>query len=114
MKMRPAKQIKVVRSQLEILEDLKVQLDSLLWCICNVIQVGESWIEEANNKTFSDIYQFLTFQTAECISKCSSIPNGSEDVCQSADTTEPCVNEKIPVTVPVVTLPDIPYFSSDE
>ncbi|XP_055875753.1 putative leucine-rich repeat-containing protein DDB_G0290503 isoform X2 [Biomphalaria glabrata] len=102
--MRPAKQVKAVRGQLEVLEDLKVQIDGLLGNICHVIQVGESWIGESDNKTFTDIYQFLAFQTAECISKCSSIANGSEDACQSADTTEPSVKENTPVTVSSFTL----------
>ncbi|KAI8793526.1 myosin-9 isoform X2 [Biomphalaria glabrata] len=97
--MRPAKQIKVIRSQLEILGDFKDQVDDLLRCICTVLQVGESWLEERDNKTFTDIYQFLTNQTAECISKCSSIPYGSEDDCQAADTTEPC---DTPVMIPIL------------
>ncbi|KAI8793532.1 myosin-9 isoform X2 [Biomphalaria glabrata] len=99
LKMRPAKQVKAVRAQLEVLEDLKVQIDGLLGNISHVIQVGESWIGESDNKTFTDIYQFLAFQTAECISKFSSIPNESKDACQSADTTEPSMKENTPVTV---------------
>ncbi|XP_055875713.1 uncharacterized protein LOC129924532 isoform X1 [Biomphalaria glabrata] len=104
--MRPAKQVKAVRGQLEVLEDFKVQIEGLLGNIVHVIKVGESWIGESDNQTFTDIYQFLAIQTAECISKCSSISNGSEDACQSAGMTVPNVKENTPVTVPDFTSQD--------
>ncbi|KAH9490623.1 hypothetical protein Btru_033848 [Bulinus truncatus] len=73
-KMRPAKYVKIITSQLEQFEDMKTQLENLLEDIKHIINQGQSWIDETvNTLSFTQINQLLTSETSKCIQKCLNI-----------------------------------------
>uniref|UniRef100_A0A2C9L5E2 C1q domain-containing protein n=1 Tax=Biomphalaria glabrata TaxID=6526 RepID=A0A2C9L5E2_BIOGL len=78
--MRPARQLKVITSQLEVLEDMKIQFENLLATINNILQKGFKWIDdESNELSFMELNQLLTNGTSECLTKCLIIANGSDE-----------------------------------
>ncbi|XP_055876003.1 uncharacterized protein LOC106050186 [Biomphalaria glabrata] len=71
--MRTPKQVKTIASQLEVLEELRDQLENTVGYINSVINIGKEWIDETNNESFVKINQFLVTETSECLRRCSSI-----------------------------------------
>ncbi|KAH9490619.1 hypothetical protein Btru_033837 [Bulinus truncatus] len=72
--MRHSKHIKVIQSQVEILEDLNCDLERLVDFIKNLVKQGTSWMNESESKlSFVQINQLLTSETANCIQKCINI-----------------------------------------
>uniref|UniRef100_A0A2C9LQS5 C1q domain-containing protein n=1 Tax=Biomphalaria glabrata TaxID=6526 RepID=A0A2C9LQS5_BIOGL len=87
--MRPVRQLKIITSQLELLEDLRIQLDSLLVYINNVLKTGESWIEKKDDtQTFLEVNMLLANETSNCIQKCLDIARENQELFQTSSSTE--------------------------
>ncbi|KAH9519053.1 hypothetical protein Btru_009006 [Bulinus truncatus] len=87
--MRPVRQLKIITSQLELLEDLKQQLGGLLDYINNVLKIGESWIERKDeNQTFLEVNMLLAKETSNCIQKCLEIARENQELFQTSSDLE--------------------------
>ncbi|KAK0058234.1 myosin-9-like isoform X2, partial [Biomphalaria pfeifferi] len=86
--MRPAKQVKVIASQLEVFQDMQIQLQNLLSYISDIIQKGVSWIEGLRNESYVEINQYLASETSECIKRCSAIPDSDEALLHDSASNE--------------------------
>ncbi|KAH9518985.1 hypothetical protein Btru_008839 [Bulinus truncatus] len=77
-KMRTSKQIKVITSQVEVLDELRMQLENIQTNIVSLMKIGTSWVEETDHQSYTEINQLLSNETAECIRRCSRIADGDE------------------------------------
>ncbi|KAI8793531.1 lamin protein [Biomphalaria glabrata] len=66
-KMKTPKQIKVITSQLEVLEELKEQLETLIADINTVTLKGKTWIDDSGNQNFVEINLYLSNETSRCL-----------------------------------------------
>ncbi|KAH9490628.1 EMILIN-2 [Bulinus truncatus] len=95
VKMRPAKYVKIITSQLEQFDDMKKQLENLLEDIKHIINQGQSWIDETvNTLSFTQINQLLTSETSNCIQKCLNITL-EDDPMATTKVNIPCSSSKI-------------------
>ncbi|KAK0058237.1 synaptonemal complex protein 1 [Biomphalaria pfeifferi] len=86
--MRTPKQVKTIASQLEVLEELRDQLENTVDYINSVLHKGKEWIDETNNESFVKINQFLVTETSECLRRCASITD-DEDMDIGKSIAEP-------------------------
>ncbi|KAH9494453.1 hypothetical protein Btru_020049 [Bulinus truncatus] len=79
VKMRPEKQLHVVKSQLEILQEFKLDVQNLLGQINCIIENVVLWIEEKDDtQNFFQINQYLMTETSNCIQKCLLIADSNQ------------------------------------
>ncbi|KAH9490625.1 hypothetical protein Btru_033850 [Bulinus truncatus] len=96
VKMRLAKYVKIITSQLEQFEDMKTQLENLLEDIKHIINQGQSWVEETGNTlSFTQINQLLTSETSNCIQKCLNIIDEENNPIDTTEVNIPCSSSKM-------------------
>ncbi|XP_013074438.2 nucleoprotein TPR-like [Biomphalaria glabrata] len=84
--MKTPRQIKAITSQLEVLEELKEQLESLITDINTVTSKGKSWINDSDSQNFLEMNQYLINETSRCLRRCYDLTN--DDCGLNSDTPE--------------------------
>ncbi|KAI8793514.1 lamin protein, partial [Biomphalaria glabrata] len=86
--MRNSRHLKVITSQIENLEDLKSQLETIGTHVLTVIEKAELWIEEKENDlTFLEMSQFLMIETSKFIMKCHNIASDNNESAKAMSTS---------------------------
>ncbi|XP_055875677.1 myosin-16-like [Biomphalaria glabrata] len=67
LKMKTPRQIKVITSQLEVLEELKEQLETFIADINTVTLKGKTWIDDSDSQNFVEINLYLSNETSRCL-----------------------------------------------
>uniref|UniRef100_A0A2C9LZQ3 Uncharacterized protein n=1 Tax=Biomphalaria glabrata TaxID=6526 RepID=A0A2C9LZQ3_BIOGL len=86
--MRNSRHLKVITSQIENLEDLKSQLETIGAHVLTVIEKAELWIQEKENDfTFLEMSQFLMIETSKFITKCHNIASDNTESAKAVSTS---------------------------